>query len=59
MNNRRMRIENLSPEQARTRLVILVISLIGFIATAMSRTQIDLSWTVDSSADTTYIERNF
>ena len=35
MNNRRMQIENLSPEQASTRLVILVISLIGFIATAI------------------------
>jgi len=30
----------------------------GFTATANSRTQIDLSWTKNSTADTTYIERN-
>jgi hypothetical protein len=30
----------------------------GFTATAVSRTQIDLSWTPDSMADTTLIERN-
>jgi len=31
---------------------------LGFTATANNRTQIDLSWTKNSTADTTYIERN-